>query len=386
MGEKEKHPWKPPELAPPMPDFDDFPISAWLKTPPILPKGLYPDEKNYTAVAAHEQEHRTRMIGVEPPLFTTRLMGYERMEAPKFRPKDLEVASITEKIGKTMDKVYDAQMGLLQEQVFASCGIPGEVMFGDIFKDLGLKEDNMDRSLADKKFKKVTIECEDGSTYAGKVTHICGSPYRYNNLCVEAMIEDKPIAAYGIENVIFQNPATIVFWSDGTKTVVNCMDNVEIKKKVVDGKEITIRKPKKADTYSEEAALAMAYHISKKQIKVLLGVEETEEKGTMSEQEMIKKLEELTSEVEKLKANKKSLEERNAQVEKENDDLRKQIEQLESFNAELDATVKEQTEMLNGGKLYENYQEVCIKNSKLNATVDVLVEKISMLKAVGCHG
>lgn len=69
-----------------------------------------------------------------------------------------------------------------------------------------------------------------------------------------------------------------------------------------------------------------------------------------------------------------------------NDDLRKQIEQLESFNVELDATVKEQTEMLNGGKLYEDYQEVCIKNSKLNATVDVLVEKISMLKVVGCHG
>ena len=88
----------------------------------------------------------------------------------------------------------------------------------------------------------------------------------------------------------------------------------------------------------------------------------------MSEQEMIKKLGELTSEVEKLKANKKSLEERNMQVEKENDDLRKQIE------------------MLNGGKLYGDYQEVCIKNSKLNATVDVLVEKISILKAVGCHG
>lgn len=99
----------------------------------------------------------------------------------------------------------------------------------------------------------------------------------------------------------------------------------------------------------------------------------------MSEQEMIKKLGELTSEVEKLKANKKSLAERNMQAEKENDDLRKQIEQLESFNAELDVTVKEQTEMLNGGKLYEDYQEVCIKNSKLNATVDVLVEKISML-------
>ena len=59
---------------------------------------------------------------------------------------------------------------------------------------------------------------------------------------------------------------------------------------------------------------------------------------------------------------------------------------VREIREELDATVKEQTEMLNGGKLYEDYQEVCIKNSKLNATVDVLVEKISMLKAVGCHG
>ena len=202
------------------------------------------------------------MIGVEPPLFTTRLMEYERMETPKFNSDGFEAASITEMIGKTMDKVYDAQIGLLQEQVHASCGIPGEVMFGDIFKDLGLKEDNMDRSLADKKFKKVTIECEDGSTYAGKVAHICGSPYRFNNLCVEAVIEDKPIAAYGIENVIFQNPATIVYWTDGTKTVVNCMDNAEIKKKIVDGKETIVRKPRKCDTYSKEVGLAMA--ISKK--------------------------------------------------------------------------------------------------------------------------
>ena len=108
--------------------------------------------------------------------------------------------------------------------------------------------------------------------------------------------------------------------------------------------------------------------------------------GRKKEPCLSRKFGELTSEVEKLKANKKSLAERNMQAEKENYDLRKQIEQLESFNAELNATVKEQTEMLNGGKLYEDYQEVCIKNSKLNATVDVLVEKISMLKAVGCHG
>lgn len=261
MDEKEKSPWRPPELPklePPLPDFDVYQVSTLWKKPPILPKGLYPDEKNYTAVSLNEQWHRTRMIGAEPPLFATRLMEYERMEAPRLKPEDLEVASISDTIGNTMDKVYEAQMGLLREQVYASCGIPGEVMFRDIFKDLGIKEDNMDRSLADKKFKKVTIECEDGSTYAGKVAHICGSPYRFNNLCVEAMIEDKPIAAYGIENVIFQNPATIVFWSDGTKTVVNCMDNVEDKKKIVDGKEVIIRKPRKCDTYSKEAGLAMA--------------------------------------------------------------------------------------------------------------------------------
>ena len=51
----------------------------------------------------------------------------------------------------------------------------GETLFGDIFNQLGVKEDNMDRSLADKKFKRVTIECEDGTTYAGKINHVCGS-------------------------------------------------------------------------------------------------------------------------------------------------------------------------------------------------------------------
>lgn len=105
MGEKEKHPWRPPELpklVPPMPDFDDFPISAWLKTPPILPKGLYQDEKNYTATAVslNERRNRIRMIGVEPPPLLTRLMEYERMEVPRVNPEDLEVASVVDVIGK----------------------------------------------------------------------------------------------------------------------------------------------------------------------------------------------------------------------------------------------------------------------------------------------
>lgn len=45
----------------------------------------------------------------------------------------------------------------------------------------------------------------------------------------------------GIKNVIFSNPATIVLWSDGTKTVVKCQEN---------------------DIYDPEKGLAMA--ISKK--------------------------------------------------------------------------------------------------------------------------
>ena len=44
-----------------------------------------------------------------------------------------------------------------------------------------------------------------------------------------------------IKKVIFNNPATIVFWNDGTKTVVKCQ---------------------KGDTFSKELGLAMA--ISKK--------------------------------------------------------------------------------------------------------------------------
>lgn len=43
---------------------------------------------------------------------------------------------------------------------------------------------------------------------------------------------------FGIKQVIFNNPATIVFWADGTKTVVKCQDG---------------------DTYSPEVGIAMCY-------------------------------------------------------------------------------------------------------------------------------
>jgi hypothetical protein len=44
------------------------------------------------------------------------------------------------------------------------------------------------------------------------------------------------IKPYGIKKVIFHDPATIVLWEDGTKTVVKCQEG---------------------DTYSKEIGLAM---------------------------------------------------------------------------------------------------------------------------------
>lgn len=52
-----------------------------------------------------------------------------------------------------------------------------------------------------------------------------------------------PMGKPQVERVIFNDPATIVFWNDGTKTVVKCMEG---------------------DTYSKEVGLAMC--ISKKML------------------------------------------------------------------------------------------------------------------------
>ena len=235
MEEKEKKPWMPPETAC-APDSVEYFMQNYKKW---MPPGQ----------TLYKKERQIPIDGVRCPIFD------ESQWRRGLYMDDISVASNTD---PHTHECKNATIRLSRDQVIASCTIPGETTFGDIFKQLGVKEDNMARSLADKKFKKVTIECEDGTTYAGEINHVSGNPYRYKSLCVEAMIVDKPIGAYGIEKVLFQNPATIVYWADGTKTVVNCMDNVEIKKKIVDGKEVTIRKPKKADTYSKENGLAMA--------------------------------------------------------------------------------------------------------------------------------
>lgn len=138
--------------------------------------------------------------------------------------------------------------------------INGELATEELLRMVEKEEEPME-SLRDKKIKSVTIECTDGKTYVGNVKRIEGNPYCIRECIVEVAV-GNPVGKVGIKEVIFANPSTIVKWTDGTETVVSCMDNVKIIEKVVDGKKVKKKKPMKCDTYSKETGLAMA--ISKK--------------------------------------------------------------------------------------------------------------------------
>ena len=127
----------------------------------------------------------------------------------------------------------------------------------ELLKDVGEKEDEKMLSLGGKNIKRVTIECADGTTYTGVPVRVEGCPYDYRSMTVEAKIEKEAAGAYGIRNVTFANPATIVEWTDGTKTVVCCMDNAIEKEKIVNGKKVKTRRAQPSDTYSKEIGLAM---------------------------------------------------------------------------------------------------------------------------------
>lgn len=118
--------------------------------------------------------------------------------------------------------------------------------------------------------------------------------------------------------------------------------------------------------------LAMAYHISKKQIRALLKVDETEEKAVTERKDQA-----ATSVDEKEKA---SLRVQLEEYKTANEELMKRVKELESHIVEMKRTGKTDSD------LFDKYQQLCIQNNKLSTTVDVLLDKISMLKAVGCHG
>lgn len=73
----------------------------------------------------------------------------------------------------------------------------------------------------------------------------CLSDVRLTNAAVERMVSGNH---FTIKKVVFNNPATIIMWRDGSKTVVKCQ---------------------KGDTYDPEKGFVMAY------LKKLLGNDNT---------------------------------------------------------------------------------------------------------------
>lgn len=219
-------------------------------------------EPEEPATAAVEHYKRTVSLKpcLEPPIWAG--VDFESLYEKRYQQEPWllpeEARRCTRTVGLRDSPDYRSEL----EKAFsvpASVLMPGEIDLQELVGEITeMEESRMERSLSERKFKKVMIECEDGRTYGGEVVRITGCPFDYSSMNVEARISKKEIGAYGIEKVLFQNPATIVYWSDGTKTVVNCMDNAETKEKIVDGKKVTVRRARKCDTYSEEIGLAMA--------------------------------------------------------------------------------------------------------------------------------
>lgn len=135
-----------------------------------------------------------------------------------------------------------------------------EPTIGELMKNIGGINMGSGKFIMPDEIDKVIIRTKDGKEFEGSVTRseYMPGPQGYSELTVATIKRTSSARQYGIERVVFNNPATVVFWDDGTKTVVYCQDNVKMVKKIVDGKEVEIAKPQKAETYSEETGLAMA--------------------------------------------------------------------------------------------------------------------------------
>lgn len=110
--------------------------------------------------------------------------------------------------------------------------------------------------------EKVIIRTKDGREFDGYVKRIEYMPgpfgaAGYSDITVSTLKQTSK-ENYGIKEVIFNNPATIVKWDDGTQTVVYCQDDYTEVVKTVNGKKVKVRKPKKSDGFNPEIGLAMA--------------------------------------------------------------------------------------------------------------------------------
>lgn len=117
------------------------------------------------------------------------------------------------------------------------------------------------------------------------------------------------------------------------------------------------------------AALAKTYHVSLKGMKTILGIEETEEKEPMAND-----------------ANVAELEKKIDVLTKENEILQKTADEAKACAAKLQKRIEElEKDKDSNSFIYDKYQDQCIKINQLNTTIDVLVDRISMLKAVRGH-
>lgn len=138
----------------------------------------------------------------------------------------------------------------------------GEPETENILKDIGGINMNGKGFVIPDNIDKVIVRTKDGREFEGSITRAEYMPgpfgrEGYSELTV-CTLKQTSKENYGIKEVIFNNPATIVKWDDGTQTVVYCQDNVEEVTKIVDGKKVKVRKPKKADGFNPEIGLAMA--------------------------------------------------------------------------------------------------------------------------------
>lgn len=146
MEEKEKKPWRPPEAAH-LPD----PIAYVMQGFEGLPKErLVPPLQTFDRVMQHSAFTENRWWeNARQATATSSAEQWQRVSIERARYlrepwpdfDDIPVASITEDFSQ---KCQNATIGLLRDQVIASCTIPGETLFGDIFNQLGIKEDNME--------------------------------------------------------------------------------------------------------------------------------------------------------------------------------------------------------------------------------------------------
>lgn len=149
------------------------------------------------------------------------------------------------------------------------------------------------------------------------------------------------------------------------------------------GVDISVKRKEIEDRYAngdDVATLAMAYHISKKAIRTLLNVPETEDEKPMENENNTQTCKEIINRPheELNEANDKILS-LTKQLDGERNDNTALKEQMASMEAEIEELKSHAAE---SDSFYGRYQDQCIKINQLNTTIDVLIDKINLLKAV----